>query len=68
MIPCRFTELGCKSPATAILYAPAGCICWSDPVQALCAQHIETLESNGPVTTILNLEEVKCVPQNFNPA
>ena len=33
---------------------PQGCICWSDPVQALCDQHAETAESTGPIIRILH--------------
>jgi hypothetical protein len=58
MIPCRFAEKGCRSPAASILYVPQGCHCWPDPVQALCHQHIETCESSGPITTIIDLSTV----------
>jgi hypothetical protein len=51
-IPCRF---GCKAPAAAIVYVPEGCICWRDPVQALCEQHLVTMESTGPSFLILDL-------------
>lgn len=57
-IRCRFAESGCPSPAAAIVYAPGGCICWPDPVQALCEQHLITLETSGPTTTLLDLREV----------
>ena len=55
-IPCRF---GCRSPAVGIYYMPRGCICWPDPIQALCMQHFVTAESVGPVTLILDLTEKK---------
>jgi hypothetical protein len=35
-LTCRF---GCKSPVVGVFHVPAGCVCWRDPVQALCAQH-----------------------------
>ena len=58
---CRFAELGCRSPPTGLYYFPGGCICFKDPVQALCDQHaykatpidgmskIATLETEGSV-------------------
>lgn len=55
MIPCRFAEIGCASPAAEIVYVPAGCICWPDPVQALCEQHLLTLETAGPTSTLLDM-------------
>lgn len=51
-VPCRF---GCREPAAEIVYVPEGCICWPDPVQALCEQHLITLESTGPTRTLLDL-------------
>lgn len=54
MIPCRH---GCQSPAVEIVYVPEGCLCFEDPVQALCEQHLVTLESTGPSTTIVDLRE-----------
>lgn len=36
-IYCRL----CDAPAVGIYHMPRGCICASDPVQALCAQHIQ---------------------------
>ena len=44
MIPCRH---GCVE-AVAIVYAPEGCICFTDPVQALCEQHLLKLFDNVP--------------------
>jgi hypothetical protein len=55
-IPCRFAERGCKSPAIGLYYIPLGCLCWPDPVQALCAQHAEKVESDGPITPIMELQ------------
>ena len=62
MIPCHFAELGCKSPAAEIVYVPEGCICWPDPVQALCEQHLLTLETTGPTTTIVRLDDGRSDP------
>jgi hypothetical protein len=43
-VPCRF---GCREPAVAIVHYPKGCICWPDPVQALCLSHaIKGLQNN----------------------
>lgn len=56
-VPCRFKETGCTWPAAEVVYVPEGCICWSDPVQALCEQHLITLESIGPVTLIADLRQ-----------
>lgn len=55
-IKCRF---GCDSPVVGIFHAPAGCICWRDPVQALCAQHAVTMESTGPVACVMDFREFK---------
>lgn len=55
LIPCRFAEKGCRSPAAEVIYVPNGCLCWPDPVQALCEQHLETVESDGPARLIYNL-------------
>lgn len=40
---CRF---GCDE-VFGIYYVPEGCVCWSDPVQALCAQHAYKIASAG---------------------
>jgi dCTP deaminase len=53
-VPCRF---GCRAPAVGIFYVPEGCICWPDPVQALCAQHVVTAESIGPVREIVSFRD-----------
>jgi hypothetical protein len=47
---CRF---GCDAPV-GIFHVPAGCLCWPDPVQALCAQHAVTAESAGPITCLID--------------
>ena len=54
--PCRF---GCKSPSIGIYYVPEGCICWPDPVQALCAQHFINAESEGHIICIVKFGELK---------
>lgn len=50
-VRCRF---GCEGPI-GIYHVPKGCICWEDPVQALCAQHYVTAESEGPITCVVDL-------------
>jgi len=50
-LKCRF---GCSSPVVAIVHAPQGCHCFPDPVQALCAQHAQSIDG-GPVTPIVDL-------------
>ena len=35
-IPCRF---GCTDGAVGLFYLPEGCVCFKDPVQALCIYH-----------------------------
>jgi hypothetical protein len=49
-LKCRF---GCDNPI-GIFHVPDGCICWRDPVQALCMQHFITAESTGPITIIVD--------------
>lgn len=53
MLPlkCRF---GCDE-VVGIFYMPAGCVCYHDPVQALCGQHAISAQSTGPITCILPL-------------
>jgi hypothetical protein len=55
-LKCRF---GCDSPVIGIFHAPKGCVCWDDPVQALCAQHFETMQSSGPITYIVDFAKFK---------
>jgi hypothetical protein len=52
-LTCRF---GCKSPVVGVFHVPAGCVCWRDPVQALCAQHANKVQSTGPITCLLDFE------------
>lgn len=54
-VRCRF---GCDDPV-AIVYAPEGCICWTDPVQALCAQHLAKIESTGEVIVLVKTTGVE---------
>lgn len=54
-LKCRF---GCKNPV-GIYHVPEGCICWADPIQALCMQHFIKAESEGPITRIVDLIEGK---------
>ena len=52
VVRCRFHPR-CLSPVVGLYAMPHGCVCWSDPVQALCAQHIISAESAGPITPIV---------------
>lgn len=52
-IKCRF---GCDAPI-GIFHVPEGCICWRDPVQALCGQHLYKAESMGSVICIVDFME-----------
>ena len=53
-LKCRF---GCDSPVVGIFYAKEGCLCWNDPVQALCDQHAINMESEGEVVCVVDLKE-----------
>lgn len=53
-IKCRF---GCKNPI-GIFYVPNGYISWKDPIQALCAQHFITAESEGNIKIIFDLTKI----------
>lgn len=54
-VHCRFDR--CNGAPVAIIHAPLGCLCWRDPIQALCAQHLEGVESVGPITILIDLRE-----------
>jgi hypothetical protein len=50
MLRCRF---GCDHPVAGLYFAPFGCICFPDPVQALCSQHaVKGLQNNDMVLLI----------------
>ena len=49
-VRCRF---GCKSPVIGIFSMPNGCVCWPDPIQALCSQHANKAQSVGPIIPLL---------------
>jgi hypothetical protein len=49
-IRCRF---GCPNPI-GIYHIPDGCVCWTDPVQALCSQHLTKVQSTGSINLILS--------------
>jgi hypothetical protein len=59
-LKCRF---GCSSPVVAIIHAPQGCHCFSDPVQALCAQHALSIDG-GPVTPIIDFRKFAGAPDD----
>lgn len=56
-VHCRFPS--CNEPAVAIWETPEGCICWTDPVQALCWQHGAEVQSTGPIRMICRLIEIE---------
>lgn len=49
-VRCRF---GCDEPIYGVFHIPSGCVCWPDPVQALCWQHTEKAQSNGAITALV---------------
>jgi hypothetical protein len=57
-IECRF---GCKSPVVGVFHTPQGCVCWPDPIQALCAQHANEAQSTGPIVCVLDFTEYEKV-------
>lgn len=49
-LKCRF---GCDAPVGGIYFAPEGCWCFPDHMQALCEQHaVKGLQNNEMVTVI----------------
>jgi hypothetical protein len=48
-LTCRH---GDKNLVVALCHIPQGCWCWSDPVQALCLQHLMSAQSNGPIVIL----------------
>jgi hypothetical protein len=48
-LKCRF---GCDAPVLGIFHMPQGCICWTDPIQALCEHHADRAQSVGPIECI----------------
>ena len=50
LIMCRFDG---HAPAWAVYHMPKGCVCWPDPVQALCHQHAIKAESAGPIALVV---------------
>lgn len=49
---CRF---GCEDGPVGIYHVPEGCVCWEDPIQALCQQHVLRAQSVGPIDCIVDL-------------
>jgi hypothetical protein len=49
-LQCRFPH---AAPVVGLFQIPAGCLCWLDPIQALCRQHLITAESAGPIEVIV---------------
>jgi hypothetical protein len=48
-LTCRHGDRGL---VVALAHIPEGCWCFSDPVQALCLQHLMKAQSNGPISII----------------
>lgn len=51
-VKCRHN---CRSSPVVIVYAPDGCNCFTDPIQALCMQHLTKIHSTGPVKILEDL-------------
>jgi hypothetical protein len=49
-LKCRH---GCSSPVVGIYHAPNGCLCFPDPVQALCGQHAIKGMQNNEMTVLI---------------
>lgn len=52
---CRFPT--CSGNPVGLFHVPSGCVCWPDPIQALCAQHAVTAESTGPIICVFDFAE-----------
>lgn len=54
----NLAELRClhgdDSPVVGIFSAPAGCHCFTDKLQALCAQHASKIQSTEPITCVVD--------------
>lgn len=50
---CRF---GCDE-VVGIFSVPDGCICWADPLQALCSQHAIKAQSGGPIICVIDFRK-----------
>jgi hypothetical protein len=55
-LKCRF---GCGDPPVGIFHVPQGCVCFTDPLQALCLHHSERAQSEGPITCLLDFRMPK---------
>jgi len=44
---------GCDHPVVGLYHAPDGCICFPDPVQALCNQHAVKGMQNNDMTILI---------------
>lgn len=38
-----------RAPVVAIVHVPEGCVCFRDPIQALCRQHFDRLRDGGSI-------------------
>ena len=53
-LKCRF---GCGAPVAGLYYAPSGCWCFPDHIQALCSQHAVKGLQNNDMELILAREK-----------
>lgn len=49
-VRCRF---GCTDMPIGIYHVPEGCICYRDPIQALCAHHFSRAQSEGHIIWLI---------------
>lgn len=49
LLRCRFNH---DAAVVGLFFMPKGCVCWPDPVQALCRQHLIKAESTGSIEVI----------------
>ena len=56
-LTCRFGCDPARNPVAGLYHAPDGCICYPDPVQALCAAHAIKGQQNNDMTPIIEREE-----------
>ncbi len=51
-LKCRYE---CDDPPIGIYHTPEGCVCWPDPVQALCIHHAVRVQSEGSIDLLVDL-------------
>lgn len=52
-VKCVFD--GCDLAPVGIFHTPQGCYCHKDKIQALCAQHLVSMQG-GPCTTLIDFK------------